>query len=123
MIPLITSGVTAGVFILLGWILSRLLGAPGIGLANTIAFTLNALLLFWLIERRIPTWLHLGKPLGRIGLASLGSGVVIYALLNLLPIASLSTMMSAVATMGLLGLGALLVLPFIWKDVKMIATI
>lgn len=122
-LPLITSGLTAGLFLLLGWTLSRILGAPGIGLANTLAFTLEALLLFWLIERRVPTWLQLGKPLRRIGLASLGSGIVVYTLLNVLPIASFSTILSATATMGVLGVGALLVLPIIWKDVKMLAEI
>ncbi|MEA3351980.1 MAG: murein biosynthesis integral membrane protein MurJ [Chloroflexota bacterium] len=121
--PLAASGLTAVIFITLGLLLSPRLGAAGIGLANTIAFSVEAGLLFWLLERRVPQWLQIGKPLLRIGLASAGSGIVLYFSLRLLSLASLSTLMSTLAAIGVLVFCALLVLPFIWSEVKMMGTI
>ncbi len=121
--PLLASGATAGVFILLGIALSPTLGAPGIGLANTIAFTGEAIFLLWLVGRKFPAWLEIGKPVFRISLVSIGSGTIVYFLLKIVPLTTLSTMLSALVGVGILGLGGLLVLPFIWPEVKMLGKI
>jgi len=121
--PLLTSGATAVVFLLFGILLTPAFGAPGIGLANTLAFTGEALVLLWLVGRKFPTWLDIGKPLLRISLVSLGSGVIVYILLTIAPLATLSTVMNALVGVGIIGGVGLFVLPFIWPEVKMLGKI
>ncbi|MBC8504796.1 MAG: murein biosynthesis integral membrane protein MurJ [Anaerolineales bacterium] len=121
--PLLTSGATAAVFIILGLLLTPLLGAPGIGLANTLAFTGEAILLLWLVGRKFPAWLNIGKPLLRITLVSVGSGAIVYLLINFIPLDTLSTLMSTIVGVGIIGLGGLVVLPFIWPEVKLLGKI
>jgi len=122
--PLLTSGATAVAFILLGLALTPALGAPGIGLANSLAFTGEAIFLLWLVGRKFPAWLDIGKPLLRISLVSSVSGVIVYFLLHLVvPLATLSTMMSTLVGAGIIGFGGLLVLPFIWPEVKLMGKI
>ena len=50
--PLIAAALTTTAFIILAIILGSLLGAPGIGLANALAFTGEAILLWVLLNRR-----------------------------------------------------------------------
>lgn len=121
--PLITSGLTAVAFILLGLVLAPWLGAPGIGLANTIAFTAEALVLLWLVGWKAPAWKAIGKPVLRVISASLVSGGVLYVLLNIIPIASLSTIVGIAIIAGIFGVCGLLVLPFIWPEVKTLGNI
>ncbi len=121
--PLIASGATVVVFILLGIALTPAFGAPGIGLANTLAFTAEAILLLWLVGRKYHAWLKLGAPLLRISAVSLISGILVYFLLKLIPLAALSTVLSALAGVGIIGIGGLLVLPFIWPEVKLLGKI
>ena len=61
--PLFVAAINAAAYILFAVLLSPILGAPGIALANTLAFTGEALLLLYLFNRRLPGLLHLGKPL------------------------------------------------------------
>jgi len=121
--PLIASGLTALVFILLGIILAPLLGAPGIGLANTLAFTAEALLLMWLISRKYPGWIQFDRPILRIIFASAGSGILAYLLISWIPWASYSSLVSALVGLGALGICGLLTIPFIWPEVKMLGKI
>ena len=121
--PLIASAGTVVVFILLGLLLTPLLGAPGIGLANTLAFTAEAVLLLWLISKKYPGWLKFDKPILRIILASAGSGALAYILISILPWASLSSGLSAMVGMGLLGVSGALAIPFIWPEVKLLGKI
>jgi putative peptidoglycan lipid II flippase len=112
--PLWASVLMAVIFTLLAVLLSQPFGAPGIALANTIAFTGEGLLLLYLLNRRLAGILRLGNTLLRVGLASLGVGVLVYALIALVPLPAL------VVAVGSLTLGALLVLPFIWPEVKLL---
>lgn len=121
--PLITSGVTAAGFILIGIILTPRLGAPGIGLANTLAFTAEALVLLWLIGRKYPGWFKIDKPIFRITLASIVSGLLAYLLLSFLPWETLSSTQGALIGGAALGICGLVVLPFIWPEVKLLGKI
>ncbi len=118
--PLWVSGITAISFILMGLFLAPALGAPGIGLANTLAFSAEAAFLMWLISKSIPGWLKIGKPLLRISLVALIGGLLAYTLLNLLPLATFSTVMSVLAMAAVLGGIGLLALPFIWPEIKLL---
>lgn len=64
--PLITAGLTFGLFLILGLILAPWLGAPGIGLANSLAFTAEAGLLFALYYRKFPRIPRLGNTTLRV---------------------------------------------------------
>jgi len=121
--PLLTSGATAVVFILLGLLLAPALGAPGIGLANTLAFSAEAILLLWLVSRKFPGKLIIWKPLLRISFVSAISGAIVFFLLKYISTAAFSTMISTSIDTGIIAIGGLIVLPIIWPEVKLLGKI
>jgi putative peptidoglycan lipid II flippase len=112
-IPLLASAFTVTTFIILGFFFYRPLGAAGIALANSLAFSGEAVLLWLLLNRRFEGLLEVGSTLGRAVPISIGSALAVFALMRL-PLPDLP--LAAVA----LSLGALAVLPFIWPEVKML---
>jgi len=113
--PLIAAAINAGVYILFATSLSRTsLGAAGIALGNTIAFTSEALLLLYLLNRKLPGILQVRGTLLRVLVGSAVGGLVVLALLQL-PLSALPL------ALGALVMGGLLTLPFIWPEVKMLA--
>lgn len=111
--PLYASMLAALAFFFFGLLLYRPLGAPGIALANTLAFSAEALLLLFLLRRRVPGLLQLGHTLPRSLLASLVGALVVFAITGLLG-ASLLAAMTALAG------GAAAVLPFVWPEIKLL---
>ena len=112
-------GLMFGIFIILAPILANRLGAPGIGLANAIAFTGEAVFLLALLSRQFRGVFNLGSASIRVLGGTLIAGAAAYAVITglfmpqfvpaeagLLP----NLLLSAAA--GLLGVIA--VLPFIW---------
>jgi len=113
--PLWASALMAATFTILAIFFSRSIGASGIALSNALAFTGEALLLLYLLNRRFSGLLRLRKTLLRATLASLVAGLLVYLLLSLnIPVPSL------LQAMGALGLGGLVVLPFIWPEIKLL---
>jgi putative peptidoglycan lipid II flippase len=101
------------VYVPLAIILSSTLGVPGLALADTLAFTGEALLLLFLLNRRFPGSLKMGSTLVRAGLASIVISVLVFFLLQMpFPILPL--------TLGALACGGLILLPFIWPEIKML---
>jgi peptidoglycan biosynthesis protein MviN/MurJ (putative lipid II flippase) len=96
------------------------LGAPGIALANTTAFTLQAFLMIWLLNRKYPGIAQVRQSLWRALMVAVGSGALVYFALNLLPLASMSLIVSLIATSGVLGGAFILTLPFIWPEIKLL---
>jgi len=111
--PLVAAALTAVGFFFLALILTRPLGAPGIGLANTLAFSGEALLLLFLLNRKIPGLLRVGGTLVRASLALIGSAMVVYGL-------SLFRDSSLLWAGGSLVVGGLVVLPLIWPEIKLL---
>jgi len=111
--PLVAAALTAVGFFFLALILTRPLGAPGIGLANTLAFSGEALLLLFLLNRKIPGLLRVGGTLVRASLALIGSALVVYGL-------SLFSASSLLWAGGSLVVGGLVVLPLIWPEIKLL---
>ena len=111
--PLVAAALTALGFFFLALILTRPLGAPGIGLANTLAFSGEALLLLFLLNRKIPGLLRVGGTLVRASLALIGSAMVVYGL-------SLFSASSLLWAGGSLVVGGLVVLPLIWPEIKLL---
>lgn len=79
-IPLFASGITLVVFLGLGVVLAPRLGAPGIGLANSTAFSLEAVILFGIHYRRFPRIPGLSRTLFRAFIGTiLGAAVILFS--------------------------------------------
>ena len=116
--PLLAAALNAGMYLVVAVFLSRRLGFLGIALANTIAFTTEALLLLWLLNRQMPGLLQVGRTLLRVLLVAAGAGLGVYLVMGLLPLASMSVLLSTLAAAGVLAVGALAVLPFILPEIR-----
>ncbi|MEE8357116.1 MAG: lipid II flippase MurJ, partial [Anaerolineales bacterium] len=115
--PLIASGLTLAAFTLMAIPLSKSLGAPGIGLANSLAYTGEALLLFFLLYRRMPFHPRLKKTLLRAGAACvIGGGLSI--LLQTQISTSPSILVNLVISVGILTLSGVIVLPILLPELK-----
>ncbi len=115
--PLIASGLTLVAFAIMAIPLSRSFGAPGIGLANSLAYTGEAILLFFLLYRRMPFHPRLKKTLLRAGAACvIGGGLSI--LLQTQVGTSASTLINLAITVGILTLSGGIILPFLLPELK-----
>lgn len=115
-LPLLGAIFQITLYIPLALLLSRLVQSTGIALADTLAFTSQALLLLWLLERRRPGVLGMRSTLWRALLAAAAGGALA-SLVLLLPLPVLPLSLAA------LGLGALLSLPLVWPEVKILVRI
>lgn len=111
--PLYVAGLNALVYIIIAVTLSRFIGAVGIALANTIAFTGEALLLLYLLNRRGVKFQQTSRTLVR---AIIGTVCGVAAVLLLLQLPLSSILMAFLS----LGIGCLVVAPFIWPEVKLL---
>jgi putative peptidoglycan lipid II flippase len=105
--PLITAGINLVVYVVLGILFFRGLGAPGISLADSLAFTSQAILLLVLLNRRLVKRLAAGPSLLRALLAAAAGGLAVY-LVGFLPQAAAQPLVVGAAALGLGGLVALL---------------
>jgi putative peptidoglycan lipid II flippase len=118
--PLLTAALTTAIFIILAIVLGFRLGAPGIGLANAVAFTGEALLLWVLLERSNRGVLKVGNTLIRALLAAVCGGAVVFVIMRLSGqfLASSGLLLQVGAALFAMGLGALVALPFVWREVR-----
>jgi len=116
--PLITIALTATIFILLAIPLAKWIGAPGIALANATAFTAQLGLMTWLHNRNFKGFAQARSTLRRVIPASIGSAMVVLLLNNLVPMETFNTILRTLAGAGILALGGVIVLPFIWPEIK-----
>ena len=113
--PLWTAGLNFGLYVLLASQLYRWIGAAGISLADAITFTLEAVLLTWLFSRRMQAKLRVLPALLRAMVAALVGGGAAYALVNL-PLPG----PQAVGALIALAVGALVAIPFVWKELRLL---
>lgn len=111
--PLYVAALNAAAYIVFAVLLARSLGAAGIALANTLAFTGEALLLLYLLNRRLPGLLRIGETVPRVLLATFGSALLVYLLMR-------SPLPALPLAIGGLAIGAIAVMPFIWPEVKLL---
>lgn len=111
--PLWAAGLMALSFTLLALVLAPLLGVAGIALANAIAFTGQALLLLYLLNRRFPGVLKTERTLLRIIAGTVLSAALVFF------ITTLPFMELLLAIVGL-ALGVIVILPFIWPEIKLL---
>jgi putative peptidoglycan lipid II flippase len=111
--PMFSAILNAIVFLSLAALLAPRLGAPGIALANSIAFTGQALLLLCLLQRQFSGLLQVGSTLLRVIIITSVAGLLVYGLLQLslpaLPLAALALLA-----------GGAIVIPFIWPEIKLL---
>lgn len=114
--PLLAAMLNVGVYILLGSQLFRFQGAPGISLTDSIAFTIQALLLVFLLIRQPGVSITFGSTLLRGLLAAAVGGGVTYAV----PLVLVGT---PPVVSGLLGImaGGLVVIPLVWTELRILA--
>ncbi|HPH94493.1 MAG TPA: murein biosynthesis integral membrane protein MurJ [Anaerolineaceae bacterium] len=112
--PMYVSALNVTLFILFSLGLMQVMGAAGIALANSLSYTIEALLLFYLLSRKLPVrfnWL----PVGLRALLAGGLGLALtLGLLAVLPLRGLFA-----APLAMLA-GMLVALPFIWKEVRLL---
>jgi len=120
--PLVAAGLTAAAFVLLAVVLGRRMGAPGIALANSLAFTAEALVLWILLERRFKGLLELGGTLLRAGLAAALGGLAVFGLMRLWGIINPDSglLLATLVALVSIGLGALVALPIVWREVRLL---
>lgn len=111
-IPLLTTAANMAAFVILSLLLFRPLGSPGIALSNSLAFTLEAVLLLLLLNRQFPAILRQGKSFLRLLAGSVVSAAVTAIALWLIP---LSPLLSALISMAI---GGLLLIPFILPEIR-----
>ncbi len=113
--PLIAAGLTLGLYILLGTQLYRVLGAPGISLSDSIAFTAEAALLLILLNRKLGQSFKAGGSLLRSVIAAVVSGAVVWLLMSVLggmhPLLQSGLSMAA---------GVMVALPLVWPELRLI---
>ena len=96
------------------------MGAPGIALANTIAFTIQSIVMIWLLDRKFPGIAQVRNTFWRVFLVAVAGGVLVYLALNILPLDSLSMMTGILVTGVVLGATIMLTIPFIWSEIKLL---
>ncbi len=113
-LPLVAAFAQAITFIFLAWLFSGWIGLPGIPLAAAIAFTIQAIVLLALLNRKFPGLLDMRGTLPRAVLAAVIGGLAAWAGTRFLPLSSLMAALVALAA------GLIVALPFIWKEVRLL---
>ncbi len=114
--PLVTAGINLLVYILLGNLFYRPWGAPGIGLADALAFTSQALLLFALLNRRLVSKVSSGGSLGRALAAGILAGLAAW-LVMLVTGSVVAELFAALAGMAV---GAVVAVPIVWRELRVL---
>lgn len=84
-VPLLAAAANSIVYITFANILSRQFGLVGIALTNSIVFTLEALVLLWILNRKYPGIFNVGNTLLRVCLSTTLSAFGLYFLLVYAP--------------------------------------
>jgi putative peptidoglycan lipid II flippase len=98
--PLLASVISLTTFVITSLILYRGLGAMGIALSNSLAFSLEAGLLIYFLSRRFPAVLRQGRTLLRLTAGCGLAGALAFVLMPRLP---MSDLLAAAAALGLAG--------------------
>mgnify|MGYP001426022301 CR=1 FL=1 len=117
LIPLMTAGINVVLYILIGSLLYRPLGAAGIALTDSVVFTIEAVLLLILLGRKMSTPVRLdSSPLRALAACATAALVTWGSLAFLEP--RVSPLISGTLPMLL---GLICCLPWVWKDLKTLA--
>jgi putative peptidoglycan lipid II flippase len=115
-IPLLVSGLNMVVFIGLAFLLRPRFGAVGIALAISLAYTGEAVLLFYLLNRRLAENLAISGTLVRGLLAAAAGGTLVWIIMNEVSLPLPSYGLSVIGLMA----GVMVSLPLVWKEVRLL---
>ena len=110
--PLFAAALNATGYVILALLLSKSFGIGGIAFANIFAFTTEAVILLWLLNRKYPGLLRVKSALRRVAWGVLSGAIMT---LTVMQVATLPEVISALGGM-LLGLGTAGL--FIWPELK-----
>jgi putative peptidoglycan lipid II flippase len=116
LMPLAGSLLNIMIYIILGMLLFRSLGAPGISLTDSVAFTTQAVVVLLILNRRLPDRIRTGRTVGRALLAALAGGAVslgIFTFLN-------GRISAVIVGSASICLGGLALLPLIWRELRLL---
>ncbi|MCX8025470.1 MAG: murein biosynthesis integral membrane protein MurJ, partial [Thermanaerothrix sp.] len=114
-VPLVGAGITLGIYILAGTQLYRWLGAPGISLADALAFSIEALILTLWLSKTLNQRFSAAPAVFRAVIAAfIGGGAII------LGQSALHGVNSLWSALGLMGVGGILALPWIWQELRLL---
>jgi putative peptidoglycan lipid II flippase len=113
--PLYAAMINIALYIVLGSIFYRLWGAAGISLTDSLAFTVQALVLLFWLKRYIRYKMDVGKSILKAGFAAALSSAAILLLLHF------GEGILAPLWLGLLSvlLGLIIAIPIAWQDLKL----
>ncbi|MDH3943340.1 MAG: murein biosynthesis integral membrane protein MurJ [Anaerolineae bacterium] len=111
-VPLIAAGINAAGYVMVAVMLARSLGIEGIALANSIAFSIEALALLWLLNRAYPGLLKVRATLVRVLLGASAGALVTFGVMRFVPLPDVF------AAAGGMLLGLAVAIPFIWTEIK-----
>ncbi len=111
--PLYLAALNAAVYVAAAVNFSGRLGAVGIALANSFAFTLEAVLLLIILQRRFPGVLAVRGSLIRALAGGLAGAALTYIIIQ-------APLPSLVASLGAMAAGGLLALPFIFPEIRIL---
>ena len=116
LIPLAGSVLNIIIYTVLGILLYRSFGAPGISLTDSVAFTTQAVVVLLILNGRLPDRIRAGRTVGRALLAAAVGGGVCLGIFYLL-----SGRISPVIVGGAgICLGCLALLPLIWHELRLL---
>lgn len=115
LIPLLGGVFNLAIFVGAAFLLYIPLGAPGIALADAVAYSLQALLLLTLLSRKMPVRFEVGSSLARGLLAA-----VVAAGVGLLIMWKVGEFSALAASGAALLAGAVVALPFIWRELRLV---
>lgn len=111
--PLWASALMAALYTVIAIWWAGWLGAIGIALANSVAFTTQSLLLWYLLNRSYPGVTRVGGTLLRALIASAAAGLVVLLIMQL-PFSNI------IIDLGALAVGGMVAVPFIWPELKLL---
>jgi putative peptidoglycan lipid II flippase len=112
--PFKTALMTLVIYSVMGFFMYQWLGAPGIALTDTTAYSIQAVVLIWLLNRRQVRRINLGDTLPRGALGAVIAGLCVtglYALLN-------ERLPAVVVSVASMMAGGIVLLPFVWKEMR-----
>jgi putative peptidoglycan lipid II flippase len=112
--PLIGAAMQVAAFIALAPILSNAIGLAGIPLAAALAYTVQAIILLSLLNRRFPGLIQVRGTLLRATLGAIAAGAVTEILLSRLPASALPAALVAMIA------GGLTALPFALRELRLL---
>jgi putative peptidoglycan lipid II flippase len=116
LIPLLASAINVSLYITLGILLFRPLGAAGISLTDSLAFTTECIFLLIMLSRRMVSPLSFGTTFPRAALAALAGGAVAALGIQLGGEGLIAVLIACAA----IAAGGLVMMPLIWNEFRLL---